>query len=154
MPKPLEPPDYERCQADMPGNGPFTVGGPIGDPKNGYRTRCKNLPSVIATEKRPGEDGRIGSMSLCVDCIHKFIEMYGDDHATFTSTKEDPMDPDENLKELRELTANFEENDSQETYPSSRDAYRIVELIEALDEWIKKGGFLPAEWQAARDTKS
>lgn len=65
---PLEPPDTERCQADVPGNGPFTMGGEIGNPRNGYRVRCKNKPQWIATEKKPGPDGLTGSMSLCAEC--------------------------------------------------------------------------------------
>jgi hypothetical protein len=64
----LEPVDRERCQADKPGNGPFVMGGEIGDPKNGYRIRCKNKPTYIATEKQPGKDGKIGAMSLCGLC--------------------------------------------------------------------------------------
>lgn len=27
--------------------------------------RCKDLPTVIAKEKKPGKDGRKGSMSMC-----------------------------------------------------------------------------------------
>lgn len=80
--EPLEEPDLEQCQADKPGNGPFTMGGEIGDPKNGYRTRCKAGPTVIATEKRPGEDGRRGSMSLCDDCLKALRKELGDDHVT------------------------------------------------------------------------
>ncbi len=68
-PKPvLTPTDSKRCQADVPGNGPFTLGGEIGDPKNGYRTRCKNRPTWVATEKKPGPDGLKGSMALCDLC--------------------------------------------------------------------------------------
>lgn len=71
---PLAPPDVERCQARKPGNGPFTMGGPIGDPRDGYRVRCENKPTVIVTEKKPGKDGLIGSMSLCPECLEVFQE--------------------------------------------------------------------------------
>jgi hypothetical protein len=94
MPKPLEPVDYERCQADVPGPGPFVMGGDTGDPMNGWRVRCPNLPSVVAAEKEPGEDGRIGSMSLCMNCMHEFLRQHGDDYAHFTSTKDEPADRD------------------------------------------------------------
>ena len=79
----LTPPDKERCQADVIGNGPFTMGGEIGDPKNGYRIRCKNVPTVIATENKPGSDGLIGSMSLCDECKQVFMRLLGEDFASF-----------------------------------------------------------------------
>lgn len=80
----MTPPDLNRCQADVPGNGPFTIGGEIGDPRNGYRVRCKNKPIVIAIEKRPGTDGLIGAMSLCESCRHEFLKQLGEDYAHFT----------------------------------------------------------------------
>jgi len=83
----LEPVDLERCQADVPGNGPFTMGGKIGNPRDGYRVRCEHPPIVIATEKEPGEDGRKGSMSLCGGCREALIKQEGDDFATFMSTE-------------------------------------------------------------------
>ena len=64
----LTPPDLERCQAEVPTQGPFQMGGEIGDPKNGYRIRCRNEPKYVATEKRPGKDGLCGAMSLCSGC--------------------------------------------------------------------------------------
>lgn len=77
----LKPPDKDRCQADVPGNGPFTVGGKIGDPRNGYRVRCENKPTVIVTERVPGPDGLRGSMSLCATCLEAFHAQLGKDHA-------------------------------------------------------------------------
>ncbi len=73
----LTPPDRDRCQADVPGNGPFTMGGPIGDPKNGYRVRCGNKPTVIVTEREFGQDGQRGSMSLCEGCLAELHKQKG-----------------------------------------------------------------------------
>lgn len=70
-----------RCQADVPGNGPFTIGGEIGDPRNGYRVRCKNKPTVIVTERDYGPDGEKGSMSLCKNCLAAFFFQMGADYA-------------------------------------------------------------------------
>lgn len=67
--KPLIPPDTERCQAMKPGNGPFTMGGRIGDPRDGYRVRCETRATTIAEQTTPGSDGRMGSMSLCDECL-------------------------------------------------------------------------------------
>jgi hypothetical protein len=50
------PPNLKQCQACVPGNGPFTIGGEIGNPRNGYRVRCKNKPTVIATEKQVADE--------------------------------------------------------------------------------------------------
>ena len=76
----LTPPDKERCQADVPGNGPFTIGGKIGDPRNGYRVRCENKPTVIVTERKPGTDGLRGSMSLCANCLAALYEQHDADY--------------------------------------------------------------------------
>lgn len=83
----LVPPDLDRCQARVPGNGPFTVGGKIGDPRDGYRVRCDNVPTVIAVEKQAGPDGLIGSMSLCDECKKEFLKMFGKDFATIRKIK-------------------------------------------------------------------
>ena len=79
----LTPPDESQCQALVPGEGPFTTGGKIGNPRNGYRIRCENKPTVIAIENKPGPDGLIGSMSLCDDCQKEFLRQLGEDFAHF-----------------------------------------------------------------------
>ncbi len=70
--KPMTPPDLKRCQAQVPGNGPFTMGGKIGDPRDGYRVRCESEPTVVVTEVAAASDGRKGSMALCDDCLAAF----------------------------------------------------------------------------------
>jgi hypothetical protein len=80
----LIPPDPNRCQADVPGNGPFTMGGEIGDPRNGYRIRCKAKPVVVATERQPGPDGLRGAMSLCASCRGAMVKQLGAGFADFT----------------------------------------------------------------------
>ena len=82
--KKLTPPDSERCQAQVPGHGPFVLGGRTGDPNNGWRVRCENKPVVIAIENAPAEDGLVGSMSLCAECKEKMVEQLGKDFAHFT----------------------------------------------------------------------
>jgi hypothetical protein len=57
------------------------MGGPIGDPKNGYRVRCGNKPTVIVTEREPGEDGLHGSMSLCDGCLAVLHKQRGKEFA-------------------------------------------------------------------------
>ena len=58
------------------------------------------------------------------------------------------MDPDECLRELLalaaelvELEVNFDEVDECDVYATK--VTRMSELVEALDGWIIKGGFLP-----------
>jgi hypothetical protein len=46
--------------------------------------RCTKKPSVIATENKPGKDGRKGSMSLCDDCAKVLVEQLGPSYATMT----------------------------------------------------------------------
>jgi hypothetical protein len=49
------------------------------------------------------------------------------------------MDPDENLKEQREIVDRILDG-NEENY------VKLAELVEALDKWISKGGFLPKAW--------
>jgi|SaaInlLV_10m_DNA_4_1040232.scaffolds.fasta_scaffold17171_2 hypothetical protein len=60
----LIPPDRARCQADVPTGHSFLSMGP--GPKH---VRCETSPHVIVEERRPGEDGHAGSMSLCLECL-------------------------------------------------------------------------------------
>ena len=72
----LAPPDKKRCQAEKL-SGSFMTLGPR------HMERCTNLPTVIATEKKPGEDGQKGSMSLCEDCLEIFKQKFPKGYATF-----------------------------------------------------------------------
>lgn len=74
----IKPPDPKQCQAEKPNGCTFLTLG--GKPE---LVRCTNAPVAIATEKHPGDDGHIGSMSLCADCREVFIKQMGDDYATF-----------------------------------------------------------------------
>lgn len=57
------------------------------------------------------------------------------------------MDPDLTLTSIREELV---------THHLGRDAdvARLVELVEALDEWLSTGGFLPAAWRPGRRDRS
>jgi DNA-directed RNA polymerase specialized sigma subunit len=59
------------------------------------------------------------------------------------------MDPNENLKRQRELVKEIQEENAkqyedQEILASC--AVELAELVEAMDEWISKRGFLPNDW--------
>ena len=51
------------------------------------------------------------------------------------------MDPNVTLAQIRELVS---ENEYRDLYADETD--RLVELVQSLDQWISKGGFLPADW--------
>ena len=53
------------------------------------------------------------------------------------------MDPDKNLAEQQAIIAKYKARG----YVHMDDAKRLAELFAALDEWIKRGGFLPAAWK-------
>lgn len=57
------------------------------------------------------------------------------------------MDPDAALAQIRELIVKHQTS-SEEI--STSDAAELVELVDSLDEWMTKGGFLPTEWSALR----
>jgi hypothetical protein len=66
------------------------------------------------------------------------------------------MDPNANLEELRRLAAEIlnmtvEQMGETETGDLMARATRLAELIEALDGWLTKGGFLPSAWNATAD---
>jgi hypothetical protein len=50
------------------------------------------------------------------------------------------MDPTANLTEALQLAADLVEGEDP-------DAARLAELVIALDEWLRRGGFLPVPWQ-------
>lgn len=50
------------------------------------------------------------------------------------------MDPDANLKEIRQICSLQRETD----HPPLE---RLIELVEALDGWLAKGGALPKSWR-------
>lgn len=113
--KPLTPPDFSRCQAEKPGNGPFTMGGEIGDPRNGYRVRCRETSTVVATEKNPGKDGRRGSMSLCDSCRSVLVKQLGEDYASFVPIKLEDL--------LREAQKAYEKMSDREKLAHRREQY-------------------------------
>ena len=57
------------------------------------------------------------------------------------------MDPNANLAGQRRLVASLREQVYSDMPPSHQDIRRLLELVEALDEWITKGGFLPKDWE-------
>jgi hypothetical protein len=53
------------------------------------------------------------------------------------------MDPDENRDTQRRLAERMLE--AEEPHPS--DAVRLAELVLALDDWLRAGGFPPRGWR-------
>lgn len=52
------------------------------------------------------------------------------------------MDPNACLDEMRTLAESLAESDD----PDPCDVERLAYLVQSLDQWITKGGFLPAAW--------
>ena len=63
------------------------------------------------------------------------------------------MDPDATLEELLEISESTIKLSESEKFPDIEPtevelfACRSAELVQALDEWIRKGGFLPRRWR-------
>lgn len=57
------------------------------------------------------------------------------------------MDPDENLREQLKLASRCVEAYESDRPLHEADVYRMSELIIAMDEWIRNGGFLPKAWK-------
>lgn len=60
------------------------------------------------------------------------------------------MDPDSNLTEQLELAKDILGAADHGGSIDEDDVVRLAELIESLDEWIKRGGFLPKRWTRKR----
>lgn len=56
------------------------------------------------------------------------------------------MDPDATLAEMLE-EARADQSEFHEGI------HRLAELVLALDEWLRKGGFLPTDWHSATAAK-
>jgi hypothetical protein len=52
------------------------------------------------------------------------------------------MDPNANLEEQRQIAGRFEK---AQAVPG--DGERLAELVDALDDWLCGGGFLPTAWE-------
>lgn len=65
------------------------------------------------------------------------------------------MDPSANLAEQRQITAKImaavdaADPDTGAFTVDPDDAYRLAELVQSLDEWLSRGGFLPGAWSPA-----
>lgn len=65
------------------------------------------------------------------------------------------MDPNANLEEQLRLASRLVESVESGRFVDAmkrdgrlvNDAHRLAELVIALDQWIKSGGFLPKAWE-------
>lgn len=55
------------------------------------------------------------------------------------------MDPDENLRQQLQLAGAIIHL-ADEDYDATDDAVRLAELVQAMNDWIQRGGFLPKRW--------
>ena len=61
------------------------------------------------------------------------------------------MDPDECLFKIRRLVAALLGDDKG--WMLDEDAVELAEHVDALDDWIRSGGFLPAAWARAQPVR-
>lgn len=64
-------------------------------------------------------------------------------------TRRSDMDPNQALKNLREMAARILDSD-QDDAETPQLAQELAEQFEALDGWLAGKGFLPSEWSGAR----
>lgn len=57
------------------------------------------------------------------------------------------MDPNANLGEQIRLAARIITAFDEGRHIADGDAARLAELVHALDQWIRTGGFVPVRWQ-------
>ncbi len=61
------------------------------------------------------------------------------------------MDPEANLKEQMALVLRLQAAEEREEGSVDPDALRLAELVDALDCWLRAGGFLPQVWRRCRE---
>jgi hypothetical protein len=61
------------------------------------------------------------------------------------------MDPNVCLVLMREIAAKTVDDRHPNLDAAASAAYRMAELFEGLDQWIKQGGFLPDDWKQKPD---
>lgn len=63
------------------------------------------------------------------------------------------MDPNATLEEMRRVADGFADGDFEaeggDTLKVAK-GERLAELVQALDDWMTKGGFAPKDWQKGR----
>lgn len=59
------------------------------------------------------------------------------------------MDPNANISEQRRIAARVKATRDAGGEVDGDDADRLAELVDALDIWLARGGFLPDAWQPA-----
>jgi hypothetical protein len=60
------------------------------------------------------------------------------------------MDPDANLASQKRLVKKIYASVNRGTKINPEDAEELAVLVEALDEWLARGSFLPTRWSRAR----
>lgn len=78
------PPDLARCQAEKRVGSFLSFG-------TSRMVRCVNAPTMIATERQPGKDDQIGSMSLCDGCANTMQKVLPPGHATLKRIPDKPV---------------------------------------------------------------
>ncbi|CAB4131449.1 hypothetical protein UFOVP276_204 [uncultured Caudovirales phage] len=57
------------------------------------------------------------------------------------------MDPNETLNQLRESVKDWYANTLPvNSVEAIAELGRVIELVQAMDDWLSKGGFLPNDW--------
>lgn len=57
------------------------------------------------------------------------------------------MDPNENLRLQLRISKSIMAAIDKGKSVDEEDANRLAELVESLDQWILRGGFLPKRWK-------
>jgi len=57
------------------------------------------------------------------------------------------MDPDANLHQQRRIARRILTALDVDRVPDADDIAALAELVEAMDGWLAKGGFLPERWR-------
>lgn len=57
------------------------------------------------------------------------------------------MDPNKTLQRMLQLSKRMiDETKGRDGEPHPDDALELAELVEALDNWIRRGGSFPSKW--------
>lgn len=104
----------------------------------------KDYPAFRSLE----ESVRVGDTKVDV-LWRKYKELWEENRRLrrqMRGPKEKQMDPDEALKNAREALQVFRAWHGRKEGINEASAEQLADAFEALDGWLSKGGFLPADW--------
>lgn len=98
------------------------------------------------------ESGEIAGEVIAINSNAITVETDDGEEVTINLRRKKMTDPNWTLIEARNATGDFRNAVTVSEVESAGN--KLADTFEALDEWLCKGGFLPADWLPAKEAKA